>query len=119
MADKIPLRLLRKTARAASSGAAYDDLEIGPVPDGEEWGIDWASCVDETTAITKRAVGVKAGGLLYYLKEEAITTAGLVHGWQVQVTLSAGESLILRLTGCTTADVLKAFAIGHYWEIRE
>lgn len=119
MPDAAPLRVLREHERSTSGGAAYDDLEIGPVPDGEDWLVEWVSCVDETNAIIKRAVGVKVGGSVYWLKEEAITTSGLIHGWRVVVPLSAGESLVLRLTGCTSSDVIKAWAVGEYLEVRE
>jgi len=119
MADKVAERLLRKMKRVVSGGAAYDDIEIGPVPAGEEWHLLWMSSVDETNTITKRGQAVKSGGLLYWIDEDAVTTADFHHGDKLELILGAGESLVTRLTGCTSLDVLKVFVVGHYHELGE
>jgi len=119
MADRVPARVLRKYDRVVSAGDAYDDLQIGPVPPGEQWFVRRVSSVDETTAITKRGYAVQTGGALYWLHEELITTLALRHGCEINTLLVAGESLIVRLTGCTNLNVLRAWATGEYWEVGE
>jgi hypothetical protein len=121
MADKIPERLLRKQVSGTSAGAAYDDLEIGPVPPGEEWYITNVACTDETNAITKRGVAIKSGGSLYWLLERALTTQALrdLDYDNLLVVLAPGESLVCRLTGCTSGDVIRAWAVGRYFEVSE
>lgn len=114
MAVEIASQVLRKHARAVSAAADYDDLEIGPVPPGQEWHITHVASVDETTAITKRGWAIKSAGFLYWIEELLVTTADLHDGDKVNVTLAAGESLICRLTGCTLNDILYAYATGTY-----
>lgn len=112
-------RMLRKTQNETSGGDAYDDLEIGPVPDEEQWVIDWASGRDETTDITKTTFGIKSGGHIYWFYETTVAAAAELASVAAGVSLVAGESLIVRLTGCTSDDVLKAKVIGVYYELRE
>lgn len=111
--------VLREFKRAISEGAAYDDLEIGPVPAGERWYIEAICNNDETTAITSRQVGIKSGGMIYWLYGHAVTTAALPHGYRRPFTLVAGESVVCRLTGCTSADVIFAYLAGLYVEVGE
>lgn len=111
--------VLRLHVRKASAGGTYDDLEIGPVSFGEEWLIKRIASSDVTTAITKRGYAVRSGEALYWLHEEAIATAALRHGVDLEVVLVAGEYLVVRLTGCTLADVLHAWAVGEYLEVGE
>jgi hypothetical protein len=119
MVDKIPERLLRLHEYVVSAGAAYDDLTFGPVPDGEEWHVKWIASMDEDNAITKRGYAIKSGGSLYWLHEEAVTTAALRAGRKLEAKLSAGEELVVRLTGCTSSDDLHAWLTGLYWELQE
>jgi len=114
MSEEKAARVLRKFARAVSAGAAYDDLEIGPVPPGQEWTVEHVASVDETTAITSRGWAIKASGFLHWIEEVLVTTAALHDGERVVIVLAAGESLICRLTGCTSADVLYAYVTGTY-----
>ena len=112
-------RLLRQQARVASAGGDYDDVEIGPVPPGEQWYIERVALEDQTTAITKRGVAIRSAGALYWLDEAATTTAGLRPGYQIRTFLNAGETLVCRFTGATLSDVLYAYATGHYVEYQE
>jgi len=114
MPIEIALQVLRERKRAVSAGAAYDDLEIGPVPPGQEWWVTHVASVDETNLVTKRGWAIKSAGFLYWIEELLVTTLGLHDGDKVKITLSAGESLICRLTGCTDEDVLYAYATGTY-----
>lgn len=111
-----PRRLLRKQARALGAGGDYDDLEIGPVPQGEQWYVERVVIDDQTTAITKRGVAIRSAGALFWLDEQLWTTAALRIGHQVRTYLFSGESLICRVTGATASDVLYAYATGHYIE---
>lgn len=111
--------VLREFKRAVSAGAAYDDLEIGPVPAGERWYIEDVCNIDETTAITSRQVGIKSGGFIYWLYGHAVTTAALPHGYRRPFIVVAGESIVCRLTGCTSADVLYAYLVGLYAKVSE
>lgn len=117
MPDKTPERVLRLHETGTSAGAAYDDLSFGPVPFGQEWHVRWIASQDEDNGITKRGYAVKRGGLLYWLHEEAITTAALRHGQKVEATLTEGDELVVRLTGCTSSDALHAWLTGTYVEL--
>ena len=114
MSEERATQVLREYAKVTSAGDAYDDLEIGPVPPGQEWRITHVASVDLTTAITKRGWAIKSAGFLYWIEELLVTTLALHDGDRVEIVLSAGESLICRLTGCMSADVLYAYATGTY-----
>jgi len=119
MASSIPGRVLRKSVRVVSAGGAFDDLEIGPVPFGEQWLVRRVASMDDTNVVTKRGYAVKTGSYLYWLHETLTVTLDLRHGEELNTLLVAGESLIVRLTGCTNLDVLWAWLTGEYWEVGE
>ena len=112
-------RLLRQQARAVAAGGDYDDVEIGPVPPGEQWYVERVALEDQTTAITKRGVAIRSAGAYYWLDEAVTTTAALRPGYQIRTFLNAGETLVCRFTGATENDVLYAYATGYYVEFQE
>lgn len=112
------LRLLRKEIRLLASGTS-DDLEIGPVPPGEQWYVERVAAVNESAAMTRRGVAVKSAGALFWIDEQAFTTQSQHESHQVRTYLNPGESLIVRITGAAATNVLRAFATGHYIEFAE
>ena len=112
-------RLLRQQARAVAAGGDYDDVEIGPVPPGEQWYVERVVLEDQTTAVYKCGVAIKSAGAYYWLDEAGTVTSALRPGYRVRTFLNAGESLICRFIGATENDVLYAYATGHYVEFQE
>jgi hypothetical protein len=108
------LFLLRKHVMITSGGAAYDDLEIGPVPVNEQWYVEWAACYTEAGSQTYHGVAVKSAGALSWLDERAYAVAGKHEGHNIHTWLNPGESLIVRVTGSSNTNVVHAYATGDY-----
>lgn len=118
MAEKEAARLLRKHNSELAVGGAYDDVDIGPVPDDQEWHIRRFNCSNDDNAITKRGFLVKSGGAEYWVTETMITTAGRRYGLEINTVLGPGETATVRLTGCTAGDTINSWLTGVWYQIK-
>ena len=99
---------LAKTGAAATN----EDLDIGPVPAGEEWAIEHLSAEDETTAFTTLRVGILRSLSFMPLEEQASPSAATLYWNSRPFYLREHESLRVRFTGTTNADKLRAYYNG-------
>ena len=119
MEQEYPRRVLRLRDDAKGTTAAYDDIEFGPVPNGEQWHVCNIAVVDEDNTITKWGVFIRARHGDYWITERLFTTKDLHRGWECGCYLREGEKLVVRITGATSGDTLRAWVTGYYEEIGE
>lgn len=104
--------LLLQDAGKASGGAANEDLELGRVPEGEEWELTHIAVEDETTAFTSVRLGVRRGVAFIPLEEHVGGVAGELYTANRPFYLQAGNILVARFVGTTSGDLLRLYANG-------
>ena len=98
-----------------SAGATYDDLSDSRVASGAFLVVTHISLENETTAFTKARVGIYYRGSIYWHEEEISPVAGELYWTRSRLFVPGDSNLILRLTGCTSGDSLKANIQGHLY----
>ena len=97
----------------ASGAATNEDLDLGPVPVGQQWCINHVAAEDETTAATEIRFGIARAGTFFPLEDQESPAAGVLYTVPDPIYLAAGEYLRVRFVGSTNNDVLKAYANGY------
>jgi len=119
MIEEYPRRLLREHKSEASAGGTYDDVEFPEVPHGEQWWVQEVAATDEDNACTKIGVFIKTRYGNHWINERAFTTAAERRRLECKCWVGENERLVVRFTGATSADVLRAWLTGTYEEIGE
>lgn len=119
MIEEYPRRVLREAASTTSAGGAYDDVAFREVPHGEQWWVQEVTATDENNGSTKIGVFVRTRYGDFWVNERAFTTAAERRRLECKVWLRENERLIVRFTGATQADTLKAWLTGTYEEVGE
>lgn len=69
---------------------------------------------NETAGGDTATIGVKVGSNIYWLETLTITTAGLYYALTQPVHVMGGHSIVVRFTGPSTGEKLKAFVFGYF-----
>jgi len=117
MAEEFARRLFRESKIDTSGGAAYDDLTFDQVPENEQWHVRNVCAVDEDNGATKIGVFVRTRYGDYWIQERAFTTAALRRRLKCDFRVRDGEQVIVRITGATQGDTLRAWLVGNYEEV--
>lgn len=95
-----------------------EDLSFGPIKPGRLYCVQWVAVEDETTGYTfLRILKTTPGADHHYLEERNPAAANLY--WNdTPIYLQELETLISRLTGVTSGDVLRAYYSGWWVSTR-
>lgn len=108
--------LWRRQAKA-SAGATNEELEIGPVPQGQIWRVSHVAWEDETSAYTSARLYLREGNQYHWLTEAIDPAAAQLwwdeHGYQ----LAEGMRLGVRFVGTTSGDALRLYLSGSTRDI--
>lgn len=110
MGKKVEWKFRRKQN---SAGETNLDIISDAVLAGWKRTIQRVAVEDETTACTEVRIGFQDNmNRISWLAEQETNQAGVLYWEKDVVVLEAGQRLIIRFTGSTSADVLGVYATG-------
>ena len=112
-----PRRLLRKSVKQLTAAGTTDTLLFDQVPHGEQWFVDWVSCMNDDAVITSWYPFIRTASGDYPLDQNADIAQDFRHGMQLQTWLTENEQLGVVIVGATAGNDLHAWLIGHYREV--
>ena len=118
MNNSEPKRLLRKTTKQLTAIGTADTLLFDQVPEGEQWFVDWVSCMNDDSTITSWYPFIRTPSGDYPIKQTADTTQDIRNGLQIQTWLTEHEQLGVVIVGATAGNDLYAWLVGHYREVQ-
>lgn len=95
-----------------SSGQTHEYITFGPVPSGRIWIIENLSLEDTTSAFTSARILIRGKGYDHYIAEDYSMLAGRLYRHPSRIFVPEGCYLVVRFTGTTANDVLKAYLNG-------
>ncbi len=104
---------LDDSKKAKSGGAATEDVELGPVPEGVTWVLNHVAVEDETTAFTSVRVGVGQANDFRPVEEHIGGVAGELYTVPEPIYVPEGKFLRAQFVGTTSGDKLAVYINGH------
>ena len=102
---------VEKQTKSSEAGSP-ETLKFDVVLPGRKRRYDLVSVVNETNATTRARIYIAGRGYDHLVAEQNGMVADYLYWFDDPITLTEGTQLQIDLTGTTTSDVLKAYALG-------
>lgn len=101
------------------SGGVLDEyIDFEQVGDDHELNVSHVSVENRTTAYTRLVIGVRDGGEFFEREEEDAPAVNDIYWTDSVIIVPERANLRLKLTGCTSGDVVHAFIQGCVKKVR-
>jgi len=105
----------RETITRTAPSDAYVDLESKPLRTNTLLITDHISVEDKTTAYTNLKIGIKSTETFIPLEEEKSPRIAEVYWTKSELQFREHERVCVRMTGCTSGDVLEVTIQGRLY----
>lgn len=107
----------RQRVSKRSAAATYDELKFGAVAAGRTYVIQRLAVEDEDSAPTGDIrIYVDGHGYNHYELEQDSPQAATLYWSERDIVLTESETLVARITGCTSGDNLHMYLAGYWYE---
>ena len=110
--------IFKHRVQAVSDGSATIDIVLKKFPTARQGCMKYITVEDETTAFTRVQIGIRNVDQVHWLVDMVSPLAGYKYWISDEVPLEAGEEVIARFTGTTSADILTLTGRGWMWPAR-